>query len=163
MSLGAYYIKSFSLINHKVNINDYQNIYIECINKEKELFSHFVKQFDIYLKLIYAIKKDKNSYKYLEYQTKEKKSLMKDFYNNIFQNINKIDTFKSLHNNETVDDNHQFDLNIRKVTKFSSLELPINKDIIEYFIDYGLCLFYDIDVKQTSISCLKKILNTFLQ
>ena len=122
-----------------------------------------MKQFDIYLKLIYAIKKDKNSYKYLEYQTKEKKSLMKDFYNNIFQNINKIDTFKSLHNNETVDDNHQFDLNIRKVTKFSSLELPINKDIIEYFIDYGLCLFYDIDVKQNSISCLKKILNTFLQ
>ena len=163
MSLGAYYIKSFSLINHKVNINDYQNIYIECINKVKELFSHFMKQFDIYLKLIYAIKKDKNSYKYLEYQTKEKKSLMKDFYNNIFQNINKIDTFKSLHNNETIDDNHQFDLNIIKVTKFSSLEVPINKDVIEYFIDYGLCLFYDIDVKANNISCLKKLLNTFLQ
>lgn len=162
MSLGAYYIKSFSLINHKANVRDYQNIYIDCINKLKELFSHFIEQFDKYLKLIYSIKKDRNSYKYLEYQTKEKKSLMKDFYNNVFQNINKINTFKSLHNNEIDDDINQLDLNVIKITKFSSLEIPINKDIVEYFIDFGLCLFYDIDVKPSSISCLKKILNAFL-
>lgn len=160
-SLGAYYIKSYSLINHKVH--NYQNLYIECANKLKKLFCHLYNQYDKYLKLIYAIKKDKNYYHYLEYQTKDKKSLMKDFYNNVYQNINKIDTFKQLDNknyNNDVDSN-QFDLFIDKITKFDNYENPINKDILDYFIDYGLCLFYDIDIKPNSTSCLKKIINTF--
>ena len=57
MFLGLYYIKSYFLIKNKVN--DYQIIYLDCMQNLTKLF---VKQFYYYLKLIHTIEKDKNYY-----------------------------------------------------------------------------------------------------
>ena len=170
ITLGAYYIKSYSLIKKKVS--DYQKISIETLKKLKDLSEHFINQFNYYLKLIESINNNNHHRLDLKYQTIEKKSLMQDLYNNVNENINKIETFKNrnknnmIYNNDFMNDNlylennnnnDNFEIDITKVTNFNELDKAINKDILDYYIDYGLCLFYNIECYQ--INCLKKLLN----
>ena len=159
-TLGAYYIKLYSLINKKVN--NYQILSIEILEKLNELTKHFVIQFNKYLELIDYINKYNNNHHRLDlkYQTIDKKSLMQDLYNNIQDNLNKIKSYKNIYieaNNNLVnnDINSQsnnlpkdFEINIIKITNFNELDRPINKDILNYFIDYGLCLFFNIDCNE---------------
>ena len=172
ITLGAYYIKSFSLINKKVQ--NYKQITIETLYKLKDLTEHFINQFKTYLDLIENINKNNNNNHRLDlkYQTIDKKSLMQDLYNNVNENINKIEKFLNkkteyffnynnayINNNSyyniTNDDN--FEINISKIQKFNELDKAFNKDILDYFIDYGLCLFFYIECKE--IPCYKKIIN----
>ena len=168
ITLGAYYIKSYSLIKKKVS--DYQKISLETLKKLKDLSEHFINQFNYYLKLIESINNNHHHRLDLKYQTIEKKSLMQDLYNNVNENINKIETFKNRNKNnmsynndfdnfylENNNNNDNFEIDITKVTNFNELDKVINKDILDYYIDYGLCLFYNIECYQ--LNCLKKILN----
>jgi len=176
ITLGAYYIKSFSLINKK--IENYQKFSIETLNTLKDLTEHFINQFNKYLELIDDINKNNNKHRLdLRRQTIEKKSLMVELCNNVKENIDKIEAFKNrnnhymeynnymIYNNSEKkdfhhnfnDDNDDFEININKIIRFTDLEKPINKDILDYFIDYGLCLFFYVECQETP--CLKKVLN----
>jgi preprotein translocase subunit SecA len=174
ITLGAYYIKSFSLINKKVH--DYKRMTIDTLYTLKDLTEHFINQFNTYLNLIDNINKNNNSNNRLDlkFQTIDKRSLMEDLYNNINENINKIENVQKKNteynvfylNNGYINNNYSshnitndddFEINISKIKKFNEIDRAINKDILDYFIDYGICLFFDIECKE--IPCYRKVIN----
>ena len=176
ITLGAYYLKTYYLIKNKVQ--NYQKITTETLKKLKNLTSHFIIQFDKYLNIIDRINKTNNNHRNdLKYQTIDKKSLMKDLNNNIKKNYDIIEkyrnikkshlefmnygqnTFSSANNNNYEIESYDFEINIIKIVNFNEFEKAISKDILDYFFDYGLCLFFDVICKE--IPCYKKILNIF--
>lgn len=170
ITLGAYYIKSFFLIKKKVQ--DYRNITFQTLQTLKNLTEHFINQFDKYLKLINNINKNNSNHRpYLKCQTTDKKSLMKNLFDNVKENLNQIDKFinrkkdytdytefnDNFNNNNSYDIvnvNDFFEINITKIIKLNEFDNPIRKDILDYFIDYGLCLFFNIECY---IPCYRKI------
>jgi LPS O-antigen subunit length determinant protein (WzzB/FepE family) len=167
ITLGAYYIKSYFLIKKK--IENYKKIAIRTLKDLKELTEHFIEQFNKYLELIDNINNNNNNYKlYLSYQTSEKKYLMKELSNNLEENIDKIEKVMNQSNyslnvnnglNQT-NNNVDFEIKITQKISFNELDKPISKDIIDYFIDYGLCGFFHIECYK--ISYCEKILNIVL-
>ena len=157
MSLGAYYLRAYFLIKEK--LKNYQKDSLSDLKMLKNLSEKLLNQFDIYLKVVVEIKKNQlNYFPYLTYQINEKKQIMKKFQNNFEININIIDSaFKTTKEKYPYfadnDILNALEFSIRKEIKnLNDLDIPINKDIDEYFIDYGLCILYNIEIKN-AIQC----------
>ena len=176
ITLGAYYVKTFFLIKNK--IQNYQMISLETLKILENLTLHFVNQFNKYLQIIERINKINNNHRNdLKYQTIDKKSLMKDIYNNVKKNYDIIENYRykkknhlefinynqnnyfAQNNNNYESESYDFEININQIINFNEQEKPVNKDILDYFLDYGLCLFFDVSCKE--IPCYKKVFQYF--
>ena len=83
-------------------------------------------------------------------------------YKNICENLNKINVFKIKYNDEyfkninitpnpipnlTNNIIDGFDIRISDTIYYDQSEKHYNEDIIDYFLDYGLCEFFNIEFK----------------
>ena len=159
MAFGAYYIKAIALIKNKVL--NYQDISYTCLDKLKDIISHLINQLNNYINIIMDIQKYKNNNKlndnnFLLQQIFEKKNLMEDIFKNICENLNKINCFKRKYNDECFNNFNNFnnfyimdgfDTRISDTMYYDKSEKHYNEDIIDYFLDYGLCEFFSIECK----------------
>ena len=102
---------------------------------------------------------------------------MKDIYNNVKKNYDTIENYRFMkknhlefinhnqnnyfarNNNNYESESYDFEININQIINFNEQEKPVNKDILDYFLDYGLCLFFDVSCKE--IPCIKKVFQYF--
>ena len=104
---------------------------------------------------------------------------MEDIYKNISENLNKINVFKIKYNDEyfknfnitpnpipnlTNNIIDGFDIRISDTIYYDQSEKHYNEDIIDYFIDYGLCKFFNIECKDKKclIFYIKKIIKNLI-
>ena len=157
LSIGAYYNQAYnSIINKK---SGYQLLVYNNLTILNKICIKFSFQYQECIKMFQEIhKNDKNYSESFKQQFEDKLKLMRMFRENINVNLIKIksmNNFKSFHKNDSLEKQLKvFNYFLIDISKYDDLneiksDVKIPKNIIEYFKDFGIEFFFEINCSET--------------
>ena len=171
-SIGAYYNQAYYYIINK-NYN-YQNLVFNNLKILKKICQKFINQYELYINMFNEIHKDDN-YSYrncLINQCLQKKKIMNFFLENVDINIKSIRDTINMINKDSLNNINDDDSYIMKNIKYLNIEVikknELNKDdlwdidrnVFDYFKDFGITFLYEIDCEELDfVKHIKQISN----
>ena len=166
-SIGAYYNQAYSYI---VNQNkNYQILVYNNLKILSTICNKFIYQYNEIINMFFEIHKDDSKETYsnsLVSQCLEKKKIMKTFLDNVNHNINEIkkvlEYHNSLYESEDIMNNdlhldlyiYYIDIKIKDKYIVNENDLKISKNIMEYFSDFGIEFFFEIECCKKTDYCI---------
>ena len=144
--LGAYYNQAYSYIVEKKK--NYQEKVLNNLKNMKTLCHKFIFQYKEYINIFKEIHKDdeKNAYSnnFLK-QFINKYKVMEAFLNNIEKNLNQIEKFEKIIENNYENYIRLLDIKITKKNPIKGSDIKVPKNVIYYFKDFGIEFFFEIE------------------
>jgi len=170
-SIGAYYNQAYSYIVNQDN--NYQILVYNNLKTLRTICNKFIYQYTEIIKMFFEIHKDDLKKIYsnsLVSQCLEKKIIMKTFLDNVNHNINEIiaeikkgfEYDNSLYKSECVINNDlhldpyikYIDIKIKDKWIVNENDLKISKNTMEYFSDFGVEFFFEIECCKKPDYCI---------
>lgn len=154
LSIGAYYNQAYSNIINKNK--DYQILVYNNLKILTKLCNKFIHQFQEYINMFNNIHKDDKEKSYSDSfitQCLEKQIIMKAFLKNVNKNLSKIEDNAFMENYDNLNYYFSnlkfFNIQIKDMNYINknTTELKVSRNTVEYFNDFGIEFFFEIDCK----------------